>query len=89
MAQYIGSDGKHLLDILYRINQAEDIVSFGKTVLFFIRTYRNFSSGMFFSLKALNNDVIIDTAIFDTANRLQDSTNSSMADTTTISCSRP
>ena len=65
MAQYIGSDGKHLLDILYRINQAEDIVSFGKTVLFFIRTYRNFSSGMFFSLKALNNDVIIDTAIFD------------------------
>ena len=65
MAQYIGSDGKHLLDILYRINQAEDIVSSGKTVLFFIRTYRNFSSGMFFSLKALNNDVIIDTAIFD------------------------
>ena len=65
MAQYTSNDGKLLLDILYRINQTEDIVSFGKTALFFIRTYRNFSSGMFFSLKALNNDVIIDTAVFD------------------------
>lgn len=65
MAQYASNDGKLLLDILYRINQTEDIVSFGKTALFFIRTYRNFSSGMFFSLKALNNDVIIDTAVFD------------------------
>ncbi len=63
--KYTSNDGKLLLDILYRINQTEDIVSFGKTALFFIRTYRNFSSGMFFSLKALNNDVIIDTAVFD------------------------
>lgn len=34
MAQYTSNDGKLLLDILYRINQTEDIVSFGKTALF-------------------------------------------------------